>query len=182
MGMGKSLNAISSLSGKEFEITFKLPNVNLLQRDEFLKKIKVESRFGLVLQGYSGQLEGKAFMYYPETSGKQLVKLLLGTDIPVEEVERLESDALIEIGNIFINSSISCLANFLETEIQTEIPQIIFQDKLDHSLLKENEYVIHLDAPFQIAHHDIEGVVGFILDNQSTKALLKAIDIYMEEG
>lgn len=182
MGMGQSVNAFSLLSGKEHEVLFEIPNVELIPKEDFLKKIQAHGQMGFVMQEYSGDLKGKALMYYPEVSSKELAKLLIGTDVPADKLDTLEMDALTEVGNIFINSALASFANLMENEVKTSIPKIVYQDKINEEVFEGNQYIVHLAAPFKIDHLKIEGKIAFILDNQSVLTLLDAIDRFMNQG
>lgn len=181
MGMGQSANAISALSGVEHEVLFGVPDVDLLTREEFLALFSKDSYTGMIVQNYHGELEGKALMFYPELSGKELARVLIGSDLPADQIEILESDALTEVGNIFINSSLACLGNFLDTDISTEIPQIVYNTNLVSDFFWEDNEIIHLNAPFEIEHLGISGMITFIVDNGTTKRLLEVIDKLLEE-
>ena len=181
MGMGQSANAISALSGVEHEVFFGVPDVDLMSREEFLGLFCKDSYTGMIVQEYHGELEGKALMFYPELSGKELARVLIGSDLPADQIEVLESDALTEVGNIFINSSIACLGNFLDTDISTEIPQIVYNTNIVSDFFWEDDQIIHLNAPFEIEHLGIKGMVTFVVDNGTTKRLLEVIDKLLEE-
>jgi len=180
MGMGQAVNALANLSGKEYEVTFKIPTVDIIEKYEFYENICPHHNTGVIMQQYHGDLEGTAIMYYPELGGKELAKLLIGTDVPVDQMERLESDALTEVGNIFINSSLASLANFVKTEIKTCLPQIVFPDVLKKELDNSSGLVIQLNSTFEIEHLKIEGKLAFVLDNLSLKSLLDTIDNYLK--
>lgn len=165
MGMGQSLNLISQISGKEHEILFNLPRVNLISLEDFISKLSTDKNIGIIKQDYNGTLCGQALMFYPELNGRELAKLLIGTDIPAEQVEKLEIDALLEVGNIFINSSLACLADFMEIEIKTQIPGIIYSETLQEKHLNNQDLIFELQAPFSIEHLEISGTIAFIIDN-----------------
>lgn len=180
MGMGQAVFALSHLSGKEHEVVFEIPTVDIQKKDAFVNSVKVGYGTGMIVQEYSGDLQGHALMYYPEIAGQQLAQLLIGTDVPPEQIERLESDALAEVGNIFINAAITCLSRFLSTEIKTEIPKVVFSDKILDELGKDTDDVLLLNSVFAIEHMKIEGRLAFVLDNVSLKHLLDEIDRYIE--
>lgn len=178
MGMGRSLGALSNITGKDHEITFSTPKVEVIGKDDFFIKVNEFKRMAMIAQDYKGEIRGTAIFYLPTAAGKELARLLIGTEISIDQIEKLESDALIEIGNIFINSSISCLANFLNISIETKVPEMIFPDRI-LSWLKGSDEIIHLNAKFNIAHLKLEGQVAFVLDNESIKKLIQIIDTYL---
>jgi chemotaxis protein CheC len=181
MGMGQAVFAISHLSGKDHEVVFEIPSVEVVDKKEFINSTNITSGIGgMIVQSYHGQLEGCAVMFYPELGGKQLAKLLIGTDIPPEKIEQLESDALIEVGNIFINAAITCLSRFLSSEIKTDLPKVVYSDKLGLTLGEDTSELLLLNSSFTIEHMRIEGKLAFALDNISLQKLLKEIDRYLE--
>lgn len=175
MGMGQSLAALSNITGKKYEISFNVPKIKLLSREEFHSWSEQFQRMAIIVQRYTGTLEGNAFFYLPSSAGKELARLLIGTEISAEQVEKLESDAIIEIGNIFINSSINCLSNFLGIELETSIPEMIFQDRIKSWINDKNE-VIHLNAQFSIDHLQLKGEVAFMIDNDTLKKLIELLN------
>lgn len=180
MGMGQSLGALSKITGQEHEITFSIPKIEVISRSDFFRKGDEVQRMALIIQKYTGDLKGNAIFYLPSSAGKELAKLIIGTDITSDQIERLENDAMIEIGNIFINSSISCLSNFLDLKIETKIPEMIFGDRL---ILMEGEGdIIHLNAQFNIAHLQLQGDVAFVIDNDSIQKLTQRIDSVIGSG
>jgi chemotaxis protein CheC len=181
MGMGQAVNAISQLSGKGHEVAFELPSVEIIEKSEFIESISGGHELGIIIQTYHGDLKGKAYMYYPHISGKELAKLLIGTELPSDQIERLESDALLEIGNIFINASLASLANFIGKEIKTDLPQIVFSNLIGEETFAKNECIIQLNSKFMIDHMNIDGKVAFVLGNESLESLLQRIDEYLQE-
>ena len=179
MGMGQAVFALSHLSGSEKEVKFQIPTVEVMDKSEFIKSAKVGHGTGMIIQNYYGELKGHAVMYYPELAGKQLAKLLIGTDIPPEKIESLESDAMTEVGNIFINAAITCLSRFLSAEIKTELPVVVYSDKLQGTLGIDTDEILVLNSQFNIEHMNIEGKLAFALDNISLKHLLDEIDRYL---
>lgn len=179
MGMGKSIHAMSYLSGEDHEIVFELPALSLSKTEEFLSRFTDDQKEAFVIQRYSGEISGSALMYYPGSDNARIVKLLIGTEVPAEEISNLESDAMIEVGNIFINAALSCLADFVELEINTEIPELFYQDGISKEIF-HGDYVIEIDTEFKIEHLEIFGRIAFVLSNKTTEALIKKIDESLE--
>lgn len=180
MGMGQSLGVLSNITGRGFEITFTLPRVELGSRADFLSRVNEFQRMALIVQEYYGEINGNAIFYLPSASGKELARLLIGTEITAEQVEKLESEAMVEIGNIFINSSISCLSSFLNVPIQTRLPEMMFPDRIA-SWMAGSDEILHLHAEFKVEHLSIAGNVAYVLDDASIRRLLEIIDGRMSE-
>lgn len=180
MGMGQAALALSELCGKNYEVHFQIPQIGLVDKEVFFSSLESSSN-SMVIQPYHGDLNGKAIMFYPELAGKELARMLIGTDIPAEQIERLESDALMEVGNILINYSLASLANFIGKEIKTDLPQMADQHKIKKKLSHENQNIILLDSVFSIENLQVAGKMAFLLDNISLNDLIQKIDVYLKE-
>jgi chemotaxis protein CheC len=175
LGMGKSISALSHLSGEGREIQFDLPKMQVVEVEEFIKRFESSDEKSFVVQHYTGDVSGSAIMFYPGSKNSKLASLLVGSDLALEEMNKLESDALVEIGNIFINAALSCLADFLDVEIHTQIPELLFQDSITTDLLNGN-VAIEIVANFRIDHLDINGDVAFVINNNTFDKLIETID------
>jgi chemotaxis protein CheC len=176
MGMGQSLNALSQLAGKEFEITFKQPSLSIKTKREILDYIISQKTSVIINQNYQGKINGSAVIIFPENSGMELVKLILGTDLPADEMVKLEHDAILEIANIFINTALSSLANFVGDLIRTQLPKLSFLGT--KSLLEQNpeSLVIFIDTIFEIKQNNLNAKIVLILDSESMETLVKLLD------
>ena len=175
MGMGKATNALSNIAGNDKEIHFNLPKLTLVSIEDFLKRFKEKKSKSFILQRYSGDISGTALMFYPSTEDSKFAALLIDSELPVEEIVRLESDALIEIGNIFINAALSCLTDFLEIEISTHIPELLYQDSISNDLF-QGETAVEIEAGFDIEHIGIKGEIAFVINNKTLDLLMDTIN------
>jgi chemotaxis protein CheC len=176
MGMGQSLNALSQLAGKEFEITFKQPHLVIQTKREILDFIMKQKSSVIINQNYQGKINGSAVIIFPENSGMELVKLILGTDLPAEEMIKLEHDAILEIANIFINTALSSLANFVGDLIRTQLPKLSFIST--KNLLEQNPTApaIFIDTVFEIKQKNLSAKIILILDSESMETLITLLD------
>jgi chemotaxis protein CheC len=179
LGMGRSLKALSKITGEDEEITATLPNIRLIKYEDFIDTFSKGEENVFISQNYSGEINGQSLMFFLNSKKCEFARILIDSSLPAEEISNLESDALIEIGNIFINAAISSLSDFLEIEIQTDIPEILTQN-----LILKNEgsqgLVIFLDSIFRIKHMDIEGQMGFLMGNNTIDILIKKINQSLE--
>lgn len=176
MGIGRAVEALSHLGDSHQEITFELPDLRLISGEEFVKRFESQEDKYFVLQRYFGAVEGAALMYYPGDEGQKLAALLIDESIPYDEVGKLESDAVVEIGNIFINAALSSLSDFLGIEIHTQIPELLYQNSVSEELLEKGSHAIEIEAKFNAGHLGIHGKIAFLLSNKTLDMLIRVID------
>ncbi len=121
-------------------------------------------------------------MLYSQAESLELVKIMLGQAIPVEELSEMEGEALCEVGNIVLNACISTLANLLDTEIETEVPNMRVgecAEVLGESFTDDGDrHILYLKMTFHMTRRHLNGHIGFILDLATTKILSELLEQY----
>lgn len=184
MGVGMAASALSELAGGE-EILLSVPEIHLITTEELASEIETQAgeTVTTVTERFSGPFNGSAMMVYSQKESLELVKLMLGETIPIEQLSEMEAEALCEVGNIVLNACISSLANILGEHIESEIPFIEVGNI--HDLLKRNEAspnnkVIYLKMAFSMAVHKLNGHIGFFIDLESIATLIAKLDAFLE--
>ena len=106
---------------------------------------------------------------------------MLGSDIPIEELSDLETDALTEIGNLLLNACLGSLATTFEKDIETAIPKLRTGEPailLNCNEKSENNQVIFIKAAFEIAEKELTGFITFLFNEDKITSLIECIDIY----
>ena len=182
LGVGKASAAIGELAGCEVELT--VPEVSISLLSDLIANIaKMEgSALSAVMQGYSGPFEGTAMMLYSEEASLDLVRMIMGSDTPSEQLSELENDALCEVGNIVLNSCLSSLGSLFEAEIETELPELLTGDISDvltlEGRLDQGKQVVFLKMGFAVATGKLQGYLSFILDTDKIHNLLECLEAY----
>jgi len=180
VGMGKTLKVLAELAGKEHEVIFSLPKLEVIRLADLIKRVGGDdNNVSIIQQSYNGVINGKALMLYPDKSSLELANLIMGTSLPIDEISKLENDALAEIGNMLINASLSSFANFVDKEIKTDLPkvkagapEVIFPKEII------NDQIIYLDATFTISNKELVGHLALLIDDDCYEQFLKVIDEY----
>lgn len=182
LGVGKASAAIGELAECEVELT--VPEVYLCALQQLIDDIVEEEgdHLSAVTQSYSGPFEGTAMMLYSEDASLDLVRLIMGSDTPSEQLSELENDALCEVGNIVLNSCLSSLGGLFEAEIETELPELV-TGKTDNvltleGLLQKDKKVVFLKMGFRVETGQLQGYLSFILDTDKIQKLLDCLEVY----
>ncbi|SMF04826.1 chemotaxis protein CheX [Pseudobacteriovorax antillogorgiicola] len=182
LGVGKASASIGELAGCEVELT--VPEVQICQLKTLVNDISAMegSSLSAVIQTYSGPFEGTAMMLYSEEASLDLVRLIMGSDTPSEQLSELEYDALCEVGNIVLNGCLSSLGGLFEAEIETELPELLSGTTKDvltlEGKLDEGKQVVFLKMGFQVATGKLQGYLSFILDTDKIHNLLECLENY----
>jgi chemotaxis protein CheC len=67
-----------------------------------------------VSQHYEGAFATEAILMFPEDKSLDIVRLMVGDAVPLQELTEMEQEAMSEIGNIILNSCVGTLANIFQ--------------------------------------------------------------------
>lgn len=78
-----------------------------------------------VKQHFRGRFSGDAFLIFPEKDGLELVRSILAEAVPLDAMTELEQDALVEVGNVVLNASLSSIAGQFGERLHGGVPQSV---------------------------------------------------------
>lgn len=183
IGMGRAASALSEILGEE--VFLSVPLVELRSRHEAVGLImeKGGDRIIAVLQQFSGFFTGDVMLVFPEEKSLELVRSLLKDPFPLEVMTEMEQEALMEIGNIILNSCIGSIANILHSDVSSSLPSLrcgscadILGDK-DSTQADEVVMIVRMD--FALHKRSIDGCVVFVVDGNAIQALQENIDQFL---
>ncbi len=119
---------------------------------------------------------------FPVHQSLQLVQMMVGSDVPLEQLGEMEQEALAEIGNILLNAVVSGVADMLKIEFTGSLPQVELGPVAD-VLCPDGELeevVLSLQIDFAIDALEIKGYLVFLLDVASVEALGKKVTAFLE--
>lgn len=180
IGMGQAAASLSEMVGEEVKLS--IPNVELLPRQTAAKQITIHSTntIAAIKQHFNGPFWGDALLLFAEDKSLELVKTLIKEDLPIEILKELERDALLEIGNIILNSCLASLANILTHELHSDLP--VFMSGTANDILqgtKEDDLVMFLRMDFSLKTKEVDGYVAFILEIPSIERFINSVNQYL---
>ncbi len=118
---------------------------------------------------------------FPEDKSLELVRLMVGESIPLEQLTEMEQEAMSEIGNIILNSCMGTMADILSTEMQGSLPEyhIGTSEQLLVLLSREADVVLILRIDFILEKLRIDGHVAFVMNALAMENVCKHIDRYL---
>ncbi|HYD80681.1 MAG TPA: chemotaxis protein CheX [Paucimonas sp.] len=181
-GVGQAAAAMSQIVHEE--VTMSVPAILFQTRAECAKALgnKDGRRICAITQHYEGAFNTEAILMFPEEKSLEIVRLMIGQTVSMDELSDMEQEAMSEIGNIILNSCMSTLANIAGKELQGSLPiyHVGTSDEiLSHSGSQWDGLVLTLKIDFNIEKHQINGYVAFLLDLTALQDLRQYIDNYL---
>lgn len=164
-------------------VSLSVPKVEICDAEKATEYFGKDYMVCGIAQRFYGDFAGKAVLLFPEHRSLELVRLMVGLELPLEELNEMEQDALVEIGNIVINACMASLSDMFHQQFDCDIPQIIVGDS--HSVLngyEESNSLIIMQIKFSIASRDLEGHIVFMVNAKSLDALERSVNEFLQEA
>ncbi len=185
-------NAAASLSQLvEDEVRLSVPFVDFLTPSQAATRLEEETQGAdsvAVRQHFEGHFYGDILLIFPEKRSLDLVRHMLGDEVPLEQLTELEQEALLEVGNIILNACLGSLANQLGLPVEGSLPAYVRGRGariLDLAGSKpqcgDEEIVMFLHVDFSLMTKDVHGYLAFVMDIISARHFVDAVSAYVAE-
>jgi len=180
VAMARAANSLRQMVNHQVELS--VPSVEIVSKEAATQLISKPTNATLVAirQDFTGAFSGRALLIFPESSSLELVRVVVGSQLPLEDIVNLEDEALAETGNIILNSWVATIANLLKSGLKMSLPTVVRGDS--HQMFKGEEnqnLVLFLHIRFEISTKEIRGYVALLMDIPSVEELRSLISDYI---
>lgn len=185
IGIGAAAASLSEMISEDIHLS--IPDVSCLPLDQASSSLTEDSSslLSAVEQHFSGAFEGTAFLLFPQGESLGLVRRLISSDLPLEELSEFEEDALKEVGNVILNACFYTISNMLDCQLNGDIPAHIqgsCQQILERGDFGDDEKVVlMLSMTFSIPNGDINGEISYLMSVKSMNTFIQIIDAYLTQ-
>ena len=167
------------------EVTLSVPKVGIVSREEAIRTIgeRESKKLVAVHQVFEGDITGRALLIFPEARSLELVRAVVGGELPIEEIVELEQEALAETGNVILNGCLATIANQLQRSLKISLPEILHGEGEDFFNLAPppppGDLVMFIYINFALRHSNIDGYIAMLLDMPSMTVLKDLLKEYI---
>jgi chemotaxis protein CheC len=183
VAMGRAAASLRKMVGSE--IILSVPKVEILDVQAAAESLATpkSAHFVAMRQDVSGAISGRALLIFPETNSLELVREVLGRQLPAQYIIDMEEDALAETGNIIINSWVGTIANQLGQNLDVSLPVVIRRGRpqLFESTSPSETMVLFLHIKFEISMRDIQGYIAVVMDVPSINTLRLLVNEFVNQ-
>ena len=183
IGVGRAASSLSQIVNDE--VLLSAPGVMVVPREKAAEiLLGTEFRqFSTVSQTFSGPFDAEAMLVFPESNALEIVRLMVGPHMSVEELSEFEQEAMCEVGNIILNACMSSLADLLHISFDSTLPLHRFGDTNSIEILEgdEDHMVVLLQVDMKISQQCIQGHILFLLSVASMANLLSCLTQYLHD-
>jgi len=184
IGVGRAASSLSLIVNDAVQLT--APSVALVHRDQassILRGAELE-QFSTVSQTFSGPFDAQAVLIFPESNALEIVRLMVGPHMSIEELSEFEQEAMCEIGNIILNACMSSLADIFHISFDSTLPLHRFGSSENLAILDgdaDEQMMLLLQVDMVISQQRIQGHILFLLSVASMSSLLACLGRYLAE-
>jgi len=171
LGVGKAAASLSSMVKQEIKLS--VPLIEFLSVKELAHKLGSDTTICSVTQQLDGPFSAQSMLLFPEENSLDIVRQLLGDDLPEETISELQQEAFSEIGNIVLNACIGSFAEVLNTEFKIALPVFEIAKPLDLFNVSNNtnETALFIRINLTLSASDITGYMAFLMGTLSLEQL-----------
>src|SRR3954453_3580184 len=152
----------------QHEVVLSVPTVEILAPKEAVARVAKPGNPNLVAvrQDFSGVFSGRALLIFPEASSLELVRVVVGRQLALEDIVDLEDEALAETGNIILNSWVATIANLLKKGLKMSLPIVVRgrSRNMFESAEAPQSLILFLHIRFDVRNREIGGYVALMMD------------------
>jgi chemotaxis protein CheC len=184
IAMARASNSLRQLVAHQ--VLLSVPTVEILTQDGASRLVAKPDNPKLVAvrQDFSGPFSGRALLIFPEASSLELVRVVVGRQLALEDIVELEDEALAETGNIILNSWVATFANLLKRALKMSLPVVVRGDgrHIFESTDDRTRLVLFLHIKFEISSNEVHGYVALLMDIPSLDELRLLIADFIENA
>lgn len=188
VNLGVSNSALSLRELVREEVMLSVPNVAMVTREQAVANLSGRNtkRLVAVQQDFSGEINGRALLIFPEVKSMELVRAVVGGHLSLEDIADLEHEALAETGNILLNGCLGTIANSFQRSLQISLPEVLYGEGSEFFSMRpgssNEDSILFIHITFAVRLRDIEGYIAMLLDIQSVRNLKALLGAFIERS
>jgi chemotaxis protein CheC len=183
VGAGQAAANLSEVVGDEVRLS--VPRIQFNNRAEVSAATLslANQRVGSVRQRFSGPFSLDASLLFKEAGALEIVQEMIGSQVSMGDLVDFEQEAMCELGNIILNGCMSAIADLLQVELSSTLPEYTVDASdvvVSHLLSDMSQPVIMvLYIDLAIEKRQTHGSLVFLLTSGSLAELVAALDRFL---
>jgi chemotaxis protein CheC len=175
IGVSRAASNLRKMVGGQ--VLLSVPSIEVVTRGRAARLIAEREAADLVAvqQEFEGPFSGRALLIFPESNSLELVRAVTSGALSPAEVAEIEQEALVETGNIILNSCLATMANMLHRSLTMTVPRLIRGDGARLFEVADSPasdgLVLFLYIDFAVRQLDVRGYIAMVMDLPSLAAL-----------
>jgi len=177
LGVGKAAASLSRMVKQE--VLLAVPNVSFKTATDLLIMLGKDEEIVSISQDVKGPFSARSMLLFHEESSMNVVKQMLGKQMPDEMLAELQEEALTEIGNVVLNACIGAISKTIGAGFSVDIPSFQQADPIHivaGNNLEANTSILLLEISLTLKESDVSGYLAFIFGADELVNLHESIE------
>ena len=183
IGVSRAAVGLRKMVGEQ--VLLSVPSIELINQRTAAAMVGEREGQELVAvrQGFAGVFSGQAMLIFPKVKSLQLVRAVVGEEMPEDALGEIEQEALAETGNVILNGCLATMANMLRQPLSMSLPEVLRGD--GQTLFgaspapRQDDLVLFLYINFSLLDREIRGYIAVIMDLPSLETLRALIQDFI---
>lgn len=188
IGVGVAADVLSQMVHEPVRLSVPVVELTTQLQAKNYYLVREQRPLCAIRQTYRGDISTDAILMFPEENSLELVRLMVGGDLPLEQLTEMEQDAMAEIGNIILNAVISSLSSMLNLAFEGSLPEVsvvtsgsIFSPRSEFDQGRDDQApVLVLTIDFELSVRQVSGYLAFLLDIPSSEKLVSSLGRFID--
>lgn len=180
IGVGRAAKSLSLMTNQEVKLS--VPTIDFMTTAQMAKKFAVAQKICGVGQAISGTFDAQSLLLFPESNSLEVVRAMLGDNLPDEMLGEMQQEAMSEIGNIVLSACIGSISNAMDGKVIVELPNFYFEDSeklLDMVAESADDVVFFMTIDMTLTKSQVVGYLAFILGPMSMTSLREQLKLIL---
>ncbi|WP_205853715.1 chemotaxis protein CheX [Phenylobacterium deserti] len=180
INIGVSRAAASLATMCHEPVTLTVPAISTVTPEQASEMIG-GARVGKVVaveQAYVGDVSGRALLIFPEDNSLELARAVAGDAEP--EAADMASEAVLETGNVVLQTCLSAIANLLQRNLQIATPKLVEGRARELFPRVSQDAVLFVYINFSLRGRRIRGYIALLMDLAALKALKRLVSEFVD--
>jgi len=181
IGFGRAAADLAEIIN--LHVILSVPHIAVLQSDEVIRYLHSEipdtTDMSMITQFFSGKFTGGSFLVFPHGEGRKLLSIF---DTELEalgdnyDIDMLEKETLVEVGNIIIGACVGKIAEMLGDIVSYAPPRFYSQEQIHGTLADvlnhSDSFAILFKTVFSFEQYNVSGYL-FLISQHSIMPWMK---------
>ena len=181
LGVSQAASALSKIVKQE--VILSVPIIELRNRAEMVSELGEDRIICSIRQTMGGPFSAESMLLFPDESGLEVVRLMLGSQLSNETLAELQEEALSEIGNIVLNACIGAISNEIHKTFTVGLPSFDVARPIELFNVTPSaldDVVLLVRISMTLSTSQVTGYMAFILGNLSLNELRKILTLLLK--
>ncbi len=182
IGVGRAAGSLSKMLDQT--VALSVPSVEFVTVTEMSTALDSTTSVCSIAQNMKGAFDARSLLMFPEESGMEVVRQMMGRNLSDELIAELREEALSEIGNIVLNAFIGTIGTTLKEKIDVGLPEFKvghLEELLSPSVSSDTDSILLVYITMELRESKIKSYLVFLLGPSSQEDLQKHLKVMLEK-